>query len=288
MNTKQFTVTAGKGFKLSDIGPDFTNGKDKGEDTDLQIEENIKEMARLQDILYAHNKYGILIILQAMDAAGKDSTIKHIMSGFNPQGVNVTSFKAPSAEEMDHDYLWRSHQHLPSRGNLGIFNRSYYEDVVVVKVHKLLSAQNIPDDLIKDGVWQERYRQIRDFEKYMEENGIIVLKFFLHISKDEQCKRLLERLDNSDKNWKFSAADLQERQQWGTYQETYEEMICETSTDYAPWYVVPANKKWFSRLLISEIIRENMSKLPIKYPEMSEEDMKAIESYRSQLCGKDK
>lgn len=286
MNTKQFTITSGKGFRLTDIGPDFTNGREKGEQLDLQVEDNIKEMARLQDILYAHNKYGILIILQAMDAAGKDSAIKHIMSGFNPQGVNVFSFKAPSAEEMDHDYLWRSHQHLPARGNLAIFNRSYYEDVIVVKVHKLLGAQNIPEGLISDNVWNERYRQIRDFEKYMEENGIIVIKFFLHISKEEQCKRLLERIDNPDKNWKFSSADLQERQHWDQYQNTYEEMIRETATDYAPWHIIPANKKWFARLLISEIIKEDMSKLPIKYPEMTEKDKNALESYRQQLCGK--
>lgn len=286
MNTKQFTLTSGKGFRIGDISPDFTNGKVKGEELDLQVEENIKEMARLQDILYAHNKYGILIILQAMDAAGKDSTIKNIMSGFNPQGVIVKSFKAPSAEEMDHDYLWRSHMHLPERGNIAIFNRSYYEDVVVVKVHKLLGAQNVPEDLIDEDVWQERYRQIRDFEKYMEENGIIVLKFFLHISKDEQCKRLLERLDNPEKNWKFSAGDLEERQHWDKYQDTYEEMLRETATEYAPWHIIPANKKWFARLLISEIVKENMSKLPIKYPEMTSKDKSAIESYRQQLCSK--
>jgi len=286
MNTKQFTVTGGKGFRLSDIGPDFTNGKNKGKDIDLQIEENIKEMARLQDMLYAYNKYGILIILQAMDAAGKDSAIKHIMSGFNPQGVNVTSFQAPSAEEIDHDYLWKSHQHIPSRGNIAIFNRSYYEDVIVVKIHNLLEAQNIPEGLINKNVWQERYRQIRDFEKYMEENGIIVIKFFLHISKEEQRKRLLERLENPDKNWKFSAGDLVERKQWDNYQETYEEMIRETSTDCAPWYVIPANKKWFARLLISEIIKDNMSRLPIKYPEMTAEDKNEIESYKKQLSEK--
>jgi len=286
MNTKQFIVTSGKAFRIGDISPDFTNGKVKGEAIDLQVEENMKEMARLQDILYAHNKYGILIILQAMDAAGKDSTIKHIMSGFNPQGVNVKSFKAPSAEEMDHDYLWRSHLHLPERGNIAIFNRSYYEDVVVVKVHKLLASHNIPEDLIGDNVWQERYRQIRDFEKYMEENGIIVIKFFLHISKDEQCKRLLERLDNPEKNWKFSSADLEERQHWEKYQNTYEEMLRETATEYAPWHIIPANKKWFARLLISEIVKENMGKLPIKYPVMTSEDKNALESYRQQLCGK--
>ncbi len=288
MNTNQFTVTSGKGFRLSGTSPDFTNGKEKGAEVDMMVEENIREMARLQDILYAHNKYGILIILQAMDAAGKDSTIKHIMSGFNPQGINVSSFKAPSAEEVDHDYLWRSHQHLPSRGNIGIFNRSYYEDVIVVKVHNLLAAQNIPEELNKDSVWQERYRQINDFERYMVENGIIVIKFFLHISKEEQCKRLLERLDNPDKNWKFSAADLHERENWDSYQENYEEMIRGTSTEHAPWHIIPANKKWFSRLLISEIIKEHMAKLPIRYPELTEADKKAIESYRSLLCGKGK
>jgi PPK2 family polyphosphate:nucleotide phosphotransferase len=287
MNTKQFTITAGKGFKLSDIGPDFTNGKEKSAEVDLHIEENIKEMARLQDILYAYNKYGILIILQAMDAAGKDGTIKHLMTGLNPQGVHVKSFKSPSAEELDHDYLWRSHQQLPERGNMAIFNRSYYEDVVVVKVHKMLGSENIPESLLGKDVWDERYRQLCDFEKYMYENGIIVLKFFLHISKEEQRKRLLERLDTPDKYWKFSAADLHERQYWSHYQDAYEDMICNTATEYAPWHIIPANHKWFSRLLISEILKETMEKLPIKYPPMSDSDKSDLEGYRKQLSSKE-
>lgn len=287
MNTKQFTITSGKGFGLSDIGPDFTNGKEKGADVDLRIEENIKEMARLQDILYAYNKYGILIILQAMDAAGKDGTIKHLMTGLNPQGVHVKSFKSPSAEELDHDYLWRSHQHLPERGNMAIFNRSYYEDVVVVKVHKLLGSENIPEGLLRKDVWKERYRQLCDFEKYMYENGIIVVKFFLHISKEEQRKRLLERLDTPEKYWKFSSSDLNERQYWSQYQDAYEDMICNTATEYAPWHIIPADHKWFSRLLISEILKETMEKLPIKYPPMSDADKSALEGYKEQLSAKE-
>lgn len=287
MNTKQFTITSGKGFGFSDIGPDFTNGKEKGADVDLRIEENIKEMARLQDILYAYNKYGILIILQAMDAAGKDGTIKHLMTGLNPQGVHVKSFKSPSSEELDHDYLWRSHQHLPERGNMAIFNRSYYEDVVVVKVHKLLGSENIPEGLLRKDVWKERYRQLCDFEKYMYENGIIVVKFFLHISKEEQRKRLLERLDTPEKYWKFSSSDLNERQYWSQYQDAYEDMICNTATEYAPWHIIPADHKWFSRLLISEILKETMEKLPIKYPPMSDADKSALEGYKEQLSAKE-
>jgi len=287
MNTKQFTITAGKGFKLSDIGPDFTNGKKKGTEVDIHIEENITEMSRLQEILYANNKYGILIILQAMDAAGKDGTIKHLMTGLNPQGVHVKSFKSPSAEELDHDYLWRSHQQLPERGNMAIFNRSYYEDVIVVKVHKMLGTENIPESLLGKDVWDERYRQLCDFEKYMYENGIIVVKFFLHISKEEQRKRLLERLDTPDKYWKFSAADLHERQYWSHYQNAYEDMICNTATEYAPWHIIPADHKWFSRLLISEILKETMEKLPIKYPPMSDTDKSALEGYRKQLASKE-
>lgn len=283
MNIEKFKVDGNGKFYIKDFDPEFTGGLSKNSEIDMAVDENIKEIARLQDVLYAHNKYGILIILQAMDAAGKDSTIKHIMTGLNPQGVHVKSFKEPSREELDHDYLWRSHLHLPERGNLAIFNRSYYEDVVVVKVHNLLSAENIPDDLINKNIWKIRYRQIRDFEKYMVENGIIVLKYFLHISKEEQRKRLLERIDNPLKNWKFSAADLYERQYWKQYQQAYEEMICETATEYAPWYIVPADRKWFSRLLISEILKEKMQKLPISYPKMNESDLSKLDEYRKQL-----
>jgi len=283
VNTKQFEVSSGKGFKLSNISPGFTDGRSKGAEVDQMIEKNIKTIFELQEVLYAHNKYGILIILQAMDAAGKDGTIKHIMTGLNPQGVHVKSFKQPSAEELDHDYLWRSHQHLPERGNMAIFNRSYYEDVVVVKVHNLLASENLPEGLLKKNIWKERYRQLCDFEKYMNENGIVVLKFFLHISKDEQRKRILERLDNPVKNWKFSASDLNERKYWDQYQDAYDDMICSTATEYAPWHIIPADKKWFSRLLISEILREKMEGLPIKYPEMSDADKNALESYKAQL-----
>ena len=283
MNIKQFEVTEGKAFSLKDIGSDFTNGKSKGSEIDEIIDKNLKEIFALQDMLYAYNKYGVLIILQAMDAAGKDGIIKHIMTGLNPQGVHVKSFKSPSVEEMDHDYLWRSHQYLPERGNMSIFNRSYYEDVVVVKVHHLLAGENIPEEFLKKDVWKERYRQLCDFEKYMYENGIVVLKFFLHISNEEQRKRLLERLDNPDKNWKFSAADLQERKYWKHYQEAYEEMICQTSTEYAPWHIIPSDHKWFSHLLVSEILKDTLKKLPIKYPIMSDADKSALDNYRQQL-----
>lgn len=192
-------------------------------------------------------------------------------------------FKAPSVEELDHDYLWRSHQHLPECGNIAIFNRSYYEDVIVVKVHNLLASENLPEDLLKPDLWKDRYRQICDFERYMVENGIVVLKFFLHISKDEQRKRLLSRIDNPAKNWKFSVADLQERQYWDQYQHAYEEMIHKTSTAYAPWHIIPADHKWFSQLVISEILKDTLKFLPLKYPELSDADKRALEGYRKQL-----
>ena len=240
-------------------------------------------MAELQDKLYAHNKYGILIILQAMDAAGKDSAIKHVMSGVNPQGTQVFSFKQPSKEELDHDYLWRTTKALPERGRIGIFNRSYYEEVLVVKLHNLIKYQRIPEEFVTKDIWKKRYRQIRDFEKYIYENGIVTLKFFLHVSKDEQKKRFIERLENPAKNWKFSTADLKERGYWDEYQKCYEEAIAETSTSHSPWYVVPADKKWFTRLVLSEVINKTLESLPLKYPQLKEEELKNIKLYKKQL-----
>ena len=283
MKIKQYCVSDSKNFKLDDFKTDDTGGLAKGAKVDEALKKNIQKLAELQDVLYAHNKYGILVILQAMDAAGKDGAIKHIMSGLNPQGVEVTPFKVPSAEELDHDYLWRSHERLPERGGIAIFNRSYYEDVLVVKVHNLLASQNLPEQLVKKDIWQDRYRQLRDYERYMHENGIVVIKFFLHISKEEQAKRLLERIDDPAKNWKFSAGDLKERQFWPQYQEAYDEMIRETSTSHAPWQIIPADHKWYSRLLISEILVQEIKKLPLKYPELGETEKAALAGYRKQL-----
>lgn len=283
MEIKQYCVRDGKGFHLNAFKTDDTGGQAKGSKIDEILGQNIVDLAKLQDVLYAHNKYGVLIILQAMDAAGKDGAIKHIMSGLNPQGVEVTPFKVPSAEELDHDYLWRSHERLPERGNIAIFNRSYYEDVLVVKVHNLLKGQNMPEDLIKQDIWEERYRQLKDYERYMHENGIVVIKLFLHLSKEEQAKRLLDRIDDPAKNWKFSAGDLNERKFWEQYQKAYEEMIQATAAEHAPWYIVPADHKWYARLLISEILVQHFKKLPLQYPELAAEEKAALAGYRQKL-----
>lgn len=285
MKIGAFRASDKNDFKLADFSTNKTSGKSKGPKTEAELARNIEQLVALQDVLYAHNKFGVLVILQAMDAAGKDGAIKHIMSGLNPQGVQVTPFKVPSAEELDHDYLWRSHEHLPERGNIAIFNRSYYEDVLVVKVHNLVENQNLPDHVVDKDIWKERYRQLRDFEQYMHENGIVVVKIFLHLSKKEQAQRLLDRIDNPDKNWKFSAGDLHERQFWQQYQDAYEEMIRETATEHAPWYIVPADRKWFSRLLISDILVQTLKKLPLAYPELSEDEKGKLSEYRDQLAG---
>jgi PPK2 family polyphosphate:nucleotide phosphotransferase len=272
MNVKKFLVAEGKKFSLKDHKTDFTGDyKDKTEAvTDLA--ENIQRLAKLQDILYAQNVHAILIIFQAMDAAGKDSAIKHVLSGVNPQGCEVTSFKQPSSEELDHDFLWRSMKVLPQRGKIGIFNRSYYEEVLVVRVHpEILQLQQLPDRAKKEkNIWKERYTQIRNFEEYLAENGVQVMKFFLNVSKDEQKKRFLKRINEPEKNWKFSAADVKERAFWDDYMKAYEDALAATSTKNAPWYVVPADNKWFTRAVISEIICQRLESLDLKYPELVE------------------
>ncbi|PWU04688.1 MAG: polyphosphate--nucleotide phosphotransferase [Bacteroidetes bacterium] len=240
------------------------------------LQDGIKKLARLQDKLYAHDEYSVLIVLQAMDAAGKDSVIKHVMSGLNPQGVKVTSFKVPTSAELDHDFFWRHYIALPSRGEIGIFNRSHYENVLVTKIHpefilseKLPKIKTLKD--INDKFWEERYKQINRFEKNLAENGTIILKFFLHLSKGEQKKRFIERIDDPSKNWKFSMGDLKERERWDDYQEAYEQMITKTSTEYAPWYIVPADDKWFTRVAIAGIIDMEFQKLNFTYPEVTRE-----------------
>jgi PPK2 family polyphosphate:nucleotide phosphotransferase len=281
MKIKKYAVSGGKDFKLSAFDTKDTGGLSKSPGVEETIAGNIQTLAKLQDVLFASNRYGVLVILQGMDGAGKDGIIKHIMSGLNPQGVVVTPFKVPTTEELDHDYLWRSHEHLPERGNIAIFNRSYYEDVLVVKVHHL--ATNLPDEFAGKDIWQTRYRQLRDYERYMHENGIIVIKIFLHLSRDEQAGRLLDRIDHTAKNWKFSAADLHERQFWDLYQKTYEEMIIATAADTAPWYIVPADHKWFARLLVSEVLIQRLQDLSLKYPELDAAEKAKLLDYRKQL-----
>ena len=283
MKIEKFKVEESSSFKLKDIKTDDTDGLDSKKDAKEALEQNILKMAELQARLYAQDKYSMLIIFQAMDTAGKDGGIKHVMSGLNPQATQVTSFKQPSKEELDHDYLWRANKHLPERGRIGIFNRSYYEEVLVVKVHDLLKYQQLPASLIKDNVWEKRFRQIRDYEKYLTENGTVILKFFLHISKEEQKQRLLERIDDPSKNWKFSSADIEERKFWDDYQKCYQEAIRETSTDGAPWYVIPSDKKWFARLAISEVIVKTMENLKLEYPVISDEQKKELEKCKKSL-----
>ena len=283
METSMFKVVPGKKVKLSDYQTDYSGDITSKKDAGKLLKVNLKKMAELQDRLYAHDRYGLLIIFQAMDAAGKDSTIKHVMSGLNPQGTQVFSFKQPSAEELDHGYLWRIAKSIPERGRIGIFNRSHYEDVLVVRVHDLIKGQKLPEKLIDNHIWEKRFSQINNFEKYLYENGIITIKFFLHVSKNEQKKRFLRRLSTTSKNWKFSAADLKERAFWDDYQKCYEAAIAATSTDHAPWFITPADKKWFTRLVVSSVIIDTLQGLNLRYPELDENQKNNLQPYRKQL-----
>ncbi|MDP4208184.1 MAG: polyphosphate kinase 2 family protein [Bacteroidota bacterium] len=287
MDISKYKIEHNSNFKLSDIETDQTGKFDSKDEAERQLAQNVQRMEELQSKLYAQDKYALLIIFQAMDTAGKDGAIKHVMSGLNPQGTHVHSFKQPSAEELDHDYLWRAVKNLPERGTIGIFNRSYYEDVLVVRVHDLVKTQQIPKEFITDDIWKDRFRQIRDFERYLYENGIITLKFFLHISKDEQKKRLLERIDDRIKNWKFSTADIHEREYWNDYQRCYQETIAETSTKQAPWYVIPSDKKWFARLMVSEVIVKTLELLRLEYPFVSKEQEKILNECRQNLLNEE-
>lgn len=278
-------VPPGKKINLrKDYDPSFKAPGWSKEKAQKRLTEGIQMLAESQDKLYADDSYAVLIVLQALDAAGKDGTIKHVMSGVNPQGVNVTSFKTPSSEELNHDYLWRNIKALPERGHIGIFNRSYYEEVLVTKVHpELLEKQKLPPHINKKGIWKQRYEEINNFEKYLVNNGIIVLKFFLNVSKDEQKKRFLERLDLSEKNWKFSAADVRERQHWDEYIDAYEELFNHTSTDWAPWYIIPADTKWLSRLAVAAIIHQTLADLNLAYPVVSDAAKKELVAAKKQL-----
>ena len=283
MDISKVKVDQDSKIKLSKIDTNETFKYKNKEDATQKLEDNITRMAELQDMLYAQDKYSLLIILQAMDTAGKDGIVKHVMTGLNPQGTYVHSFKQPSAEELDHDYLWRANKHLPERGRIGIFNRSYYEEVLVVRVHNLIANQQLPPEVIKKDIWEDRYRQIRDYERYLAENGTAIIKIFLHISKKEQKERLLERIEDKSKNWKFSAADIKEREYWDDYQKCYGEAISETSTKKAPWYIVPADKKWFARLTVSEIIVKTMEELNLKYPQVNQEQIKMLGECKQKL-----
>lgn len=283
MNLNRFLVKPNSKLDLSKIDTSYTaNLKSKDEGKDL-LQNNIMIMRELQSKMYAQDRYSLLLVFQAMDAAGKDGTIKHVMSGVNPQGTQVYSFKQPSSLELDHGYLWRINKALPEKGNIGIFNRSHYEEVLVVRVHKLIRYQKLPEQYINESIWEQRYRQINDFEKYCYENGMIILKFFLHLSKEEQKKRFLSRIDDQSKNWKFSSADLKERSFWDEYQKAYQEAISATSKKHAPWFIIPADKKWFMRLVVSEIIVDAMKKLKPEYPKLSKEQIAELKKAKEEL-----
>lgn len=283
MKIDKFLATPGTKITLSKISTDHTlDFKDKSEANTL-LQKNIEKMQELQNLLYASDKYSLLLIFQAIDAAGKDSTIKHVMSGLNPQGTQVFSFKKPSEEELDHGYLWRISKALPERGRIGIFNRSHYEEVLIVRVHNLLKYQKLSDELITDNIWARRFEQINNFEKYLYENGTVIIKFFLHVSKDEQKKRFLDRIDDKSKNWKFAEGDIKEREYWEEYQKCYQEAISATSKLHAPWYIIPADKKWFMRLVVSEIIVKKLESLNLKYPELTKEQLQALKKCKQLL-----
>ena len=269
--SKPFRVTDGKKFRLKDVDPNDTlhlESEDKPRAKEgLQL--GVSYLAELQKVLYAQDKWAVLLIFQAMDAAGKDGAIKHVFSGVNPQGCQVTSFKAPSAEELDHDFMWRCMKALPERGRIGIFNRSYYEEVLVVRVHEeLLRKQKIPPELISKKIWKQRYEDINAIERYLARNGVLILKFFLHLSREEQKKRFIDRLDDPDKNWKFSMADAKERKHWDEYQRAYEDMIRNTASKDAPWFVVPADNKWFTRVAVAASVIDGLLSLEMDYPQV--------------------
>ena len=285
--SKELIATPGKQHKVSDFDPEYTS-KIKKEEADVLLGENIETLTKLQDKLYAQDKYSVLIIFQAMDAGGKDSTIKNVMSGINPQGCQVFSFKQPSKEELDHNYLWRINKCLPERGRIGIFNRSHYEDVLISKVHpEILLNNKLPDiSNAKDidySFWQKRYRQINDFELNLSENGTMIIKFFLNISKKEQGKRFLARIEDESKNWKFSSSDIIERQFWNDYMKAYSDILSETSTTFAPWHVIPANNKWFLRYSVSKILCDKISELNLSYPKINDKSKKELESAKITL-----
>jgi len=284
---KTYRIEQGKKFRLKDFDPADTGGVSSKEHAQELVDKGIAEMAEWQNKLYAQDRWALLLIFQAMDAAGKDSSIKHVMSGVNPQGCQVYSFKQPSTEELDHDYLWRSMQRLPERGRIGIFNRSYYEEVLVVRIHSdILAQERLPPSLVGKDIWKQRFEDIHAFERYLSHNGVVIRKFFLNLSKQEQKRRFLERLDEPEKNWKFSAADVREREYWDEYMRAYEEMIQNTASSHAPWYVIPADHKWYTRLVVAAAVVESLEGLDLAYPKVTAEQRKQLQAARSALEGK--
>jgi PPK2 family polyphosphate:nucleotide phosphotransferase len=288
MIAEPYCVKKGKGFRLNDIDPGDTlwlKAEDKPKAKEA-LAMGVEALSKLQELLYAQDQWAVLLIFQAMDAAGKDGAIKHVMSGVNPQGCQVYSFKAPTSEELDHDFMWRCMKRLPERGRIGIFNRSYYEEVLVVRVHpEFLKKQKLPPELVTKDVWKERYADICAVERYLTRNGIVIRKFFLHVSKKEQKKRFLERLEKPEKQWKFSDADVQEREFWDQYLEAYEDMICHTATKHAPWYVVPADNKWFTRCVVAAAVIEALADLNLKFPDVGAEKMHELAAAKKRLLG---
>jgi PPK2 family polyphosphate:nucleotide phosphotransferase len=283
----KYRVDDGKGFKLKDFDPGDTDGWDSKEQAAKELQQGVDRTAELQDMLYAQDKWALLLIFQAMDAAGKDGAIKHVMSGVNPQGCQVYSFKAPSEAELQHDFLWRTTRDLPERGHIGIFNRSYYEEVLIVRVHPdILKGEKTPPALVTKDIWGERFEDICCFERHMARSGTVIRKFFLHVSKKEQKKRFLARLDEPEKNWKFSAGDIHERKYWDEYQSAYEDMIRNTATKHAPWYVVPADNKWFTRLVISCVVVDALESLKLSYPKVEPAKKRELEEGRKILESK--
>jgi PPK2 family polyphosphate:nucleotide phosphotransferase len=283
---RPFQVTNGRTFRLKDVDPGSTGALRSREEATGWRERDVARLTELQEKMYAQDRWGLLLIFQAMDAAGKDGTIKHVMSGVNPQGCQVYSFKAPSAEELDHDFLWRTTRCLPERGRIGIFNRSYYEEVLVVRVHpEILGYQKLPTGLVTKQIWQERFEDIVAFERYATRNGIAIRKFFLHVSKGEQKRRFLRRLQEPARNWKFSLGDAKERSRWGDYMRAYEDMIRHTSSAHAPWYVVPADNKWFTRLVVGAAVIDAMEDMSLAFPKMDRAQRRALEAARAELEG---
>jgi PPK2 family polyphosphate:nucleotide phosphotransferase len=284
--SRPYRVTNGKRFRLKDVDPQDT-GELKSADKPRAkeaLQAGVDALAQLQDVLYAQDCWSVLLVFQAMDAAGKDGTIKHVMSGVNPQGCQVSSFKAPTSQDLDHDYLWRCMKELPGRGNIGIFNRSYYEETLVVRVHpEFLGGQKLPLKCVTKNIWADRFQDIRSFERYLHRNGTIVRKFFLHVSKKEQQRRFLDRLDNPDKNWKFSPNDAKERGFWNDYMKAYEETIRETATEDSPWYVVPADNKWFTRVIVAAAVIDALDSLDLHYPKVSAAKKKELAAAKKAL-----
>jgi PPK2 family polyphosphate:nucleotide phosphotransferase len=285
---KPFRVARGKRFRLKDYDPGDTRGLKSNEDAVELLQRGVGQMAELQDKLYAQNRWALLVMFQAMDAAGKDSAIKHVMSGVNPQGCEVHAFKQPSMEELDHDYLWRASKVLPRRGHIGIFNRSYYEEVLIVRMHaEVLSDERLPPPLVDKHLWKRRFDDIANFERYLTHNGIVVRKFFLNVSKEEQKRRFLERLKEPGKNWKLSPSDVKERARWDDYMAAYEDMIAHTASEHSPWYIVPADNKWFTRVVVAEVIVETLENLELSYPKVDAAQKKELKAAMKQLQHED-